>query len=93
MSETKEQYISLAEVSKHTKQDDMWVVINGKVYDVSKFVDEHPGGEEVISDVAGKDCTREFEDVGHSEDAVEILERLFVGDADPSVSFYRYGLL
>lgn len=34
-------------------------------------------------DVGGKDATNEFLDVGHSDDAVEILEGLLVGDADP----------
>lgn len=60
----------------------MWVVIKGKVYDVSKFVDEHPGGEEVLLDVAGKDATTEFVDVGHSEEAEEILEKLHIGQTD-----------
>lgn len=32
----------LAEVEKHTTVDDLWVVISGKVYDITKFVDEHP---------------------------------------------------
>lgn len=35
-------------------------------------------------DVGGKDATNEFLDVGHSEDAEEILESLLVGDADPA---------
>ena len=34
-----------SEVSKHDKEDDCWIVINKKVYDVTKFVDEHPGGD------------------------------------------------
>lgn len=78
------QYIPLSEINKHKSRDDLWVAINGKVYNVSKFIDEHPGGEEVLMDVAGKDCTQEFEDVGHSEYAVEILENMYVGDGDPS---------
>lgn len=34
--------IKLAEIEKHTSRDDLWMVINGKVYDVTPFVDEHP---------------------------------------------------
>lgn len=86
-SASTEKVISAEELAKHTTRNDLWIVVNGKVYDVSKFVDEHPGGEEVLIDVGGKDATREFEDVGHSEDAVDILNNLYVGPADPTVSF------
>ncbi|CDO51451.1 hypothetical protein DV451_002429 [Geotrichum candidum] len=75
--------IKLAEIEKHTSRDDLWMVINGKVYDVTPFVDEHPGGEEVLVDCGGIDATTPFEDVGHSDDAVEALVPLYVGDADP----------
>lgn len=44
---------SLEEVSKHTKSGDIWIAIRGKVYNVTEFVSDHPGGEEVIRDVAG----------------------------------------
>ena len=43
------------------------------------FVDEHPGGEEVLLDVGGQDATEAFEDVGHSDEAREILEGILVG--------------
>ena len=44
---------TLEEVSKHKKHGDAWMVIKNKVYDVSKFMDQHPGGEEVLLDSAG----------------------------------------
>lgn len=44
----------------------------------------YSGGEEVLTGVAGQDATTEFEDVGHSDDAVDILEKYYVGDLDPS---------
>lgn len=37
-----------ADVAKHGAQDDLWVVIRGKVYDLSEYVDEHPGGVAAI---------------------------------------------
>ena len=40
--------ISLDEVSEHSSRDDGWMVIYDRVYDVTSFLKEHPGGEEVI---------------------------------------------
>jgi len=68
-----------SEVSEHTGKKDLLLVIHDKVYDTSSFVDEHPGGEEVLLDVGGQDATEAFEDVGHSDEAREILEGLLVG--------------
>lgn len=52
------------EVAKHNTQDDMWVVVADKVYDVTKWVDRHPGGVEMLRLVAGRDITVAF-DVYH----------------------------
>lgn len=55
------------------------MVVDGKVYDVTKFLDEHPGGEDIMLDSSGRDATREFEDVGHSGEARAQLASLLVG--------------
>ncbi|KAL4750853.1 cytochrome b5-like heme/steroid binding domain-containing protein [Aspergillus terricola var. indicus] len=68
------------EVAEHNSKKDLYMVIHDKVYDCSSFVDEHPGGEEVLLDVGGQDATEAFEDVGHSDEAREILEGLLVGN-------------
>ncbi len=44
----------------HNKEKDLWIVINGKVYDVSKFGKVHPGGLGVLLAVGGQDCTKQF---------------------------------
>lgn len=62
------------------------MVVDGKVYDVTKFLDEHPGGEDIMLDSSGRDATREFEDVGHSGEARAELAKLLIGslrDATP----------
>jgi len=69
----------MLEVSKHTSKSDCWMVIDNKVYDVTKFLVEHPGGEDIMLDSAGRDATREFEDVGHSGDARQQLAKLQIG--------------
>ncbi|KAF9888180.1 hypothetical protein FE257_009175 [Aspergillus nanangensis] len=70
---------TLAEVAGHSTKKDLYLICHDKVYDCSSFVDEHPGGEEVLLDVAGQDGTEAFEDVGHSDEAREILDGLLVG--------------
>ncbi|KAI9645076.1 hypothetical protein NHQ30_005810 [Ciborinia camelliae] len=77
MSEMKE--YTYAEAAEHKTKKDLFMVIHDKVYDTSAFVDEHPGGEEVLLDVGGQDATEAFEDVGHSDEAREILDGLLVG--------------
>ncbi|EEP81632.1 cytochrome b5 [Uncinocarpus reesii 1704] len=70
---------TLRDVARHKTKDDVWLALHGKVYDVTKFLDEHPGGEDVILDKAGQDASAEFDDVGHSDEAREALEPLLVG--------------
>lgn len=72
--------ITLAEVAEHKDRNSCWVVIDNRVYDVTKFLDEHPGGEEVILDYGGRFATEPFEDVGHSEDARELLTQYLIGE-------------
>lgn len=56
------------------------------VYDVTKFMDEHPGGDEVLTAEAGKDASEAFEDVGHSDDARSLLPAMLVGAMEGAVS-------
>ncbi|KAI2628754.1 cytochrome b5 [Hypoxylon sp. NC1633] len=71
--------LTYQDVAEHNTKKDLYVVIHDKIYDATKFVDEHPGGEEVLLDVGGQDATEAFEDVGHSDEARETLEQLLVG--------------
>lgn len=49
----KDKVISLAEVNKHNNEDDCWIILKGKVYNVTDFLLEHPGGDDVILNLAG----------------------------------------
>jgi len=50
-----------------------------KVYDVTDYLDDHPGGAEVLLDVGGQDADEFFEDIGHSKDARDELKKILVG--------------
>jgi cytochrome b involved in lipid metabolism len=59
-SSTDKKTYTLDEVSTHNKKEDIWVVIDGQVLDVTKFLPDHPGGEKAILLYAGRDATEEF---------------------------------
>ncbi|CAI9096438.1 OLC1v1032591C1 [Oldenlandia corymbosa var. corymbosa] len=70
---------TMEEAALHNTKEDCWVVIDGKVYDVSAYLDEHPGGDDVLLTATGKDATDEFEDAGHSKSARELMEKFCIG--------------
>lgn len=72
--------LTVAEIARHNKESDCWIIIKGKVYDVTDYLDDHPGGVEIITDLAGQDSTEDFEDVGHSEEAYDQLVDYYIGD-------------
>ncbi|XP_075076352.1 cytochrome b5, seed isoform-like [Nicotiana tabacum] len=54
------------------------------VYNVTKFLEDHPGGGEVLLSATGKDATDDFEHVGHSTSARAMLDEYYVGDIGSS---------
>ncbi|PKI75054.1 cytochrome b5, seed isoform-like [Punica granatum] len=75
---------TLAQVFQHSSREDCWLLIGGRVYDLTKFLEEHPGGSDILLSVTGKDATVDFEDVGHSPGARNMMEQYYVGDIDDS---------
>lgn len=72
--QSKEQtFIEETEVRKHNSKQDCWVIIHGKAYDVSSFVDEHPGGSAVILKYAGRDATKAFDPIHPSDTLTKYL--------------------
>merc|ERR1712217_790817 len=53
--------VSADEVAKHATDSDCWVIVGDDVYDVTKFLPDHPGGKKAIMLFAGKDATEEFD--------------------------------
>merc|ERR1711876_67325 len=61
---------TVEEVAKHTTKEDCWVILHGRVLNVTSFLSQHPGGELAILTFAGKDATAEF-DMIHPPDVVD----------------------
>ncbi|VDN00860.1 unnamed protein product [Thelazia callipaeda] len=78
-SENKVKQFTMAEVAKHNDTTSAWIIIDNNVYDLTRFLNEHPGGDEVILEQAGQDATESFKDVGHSRDAVEMSKEYLIG--------------
>ena len=58
------------EVAAHNKMGDCWITMNGKVYDVSKYMEDHPGTPEImIENANGEDASEEYELADHSKRA------------------------
>jgi len=47
--------VTAAEVAAHNAMNDCWMIIDGKVYDLTPFISMHPGGPATISQYCGKD--------------------------------------
>lgn len=74
---------TLAEVESHSTRDNCWLIINNKVYDVTKYINMHPGGAEILKG-CGKDATELFATQGgkgaHSNSATRLIENYYIGD-------------
>ena len=80
----KKSSFSMNDVAKHNNQNDCWMVIEGKVYDVTNYIDSHPGGR-VLVNFCGQDGSLAFATKGkknkpHKPKAFEVLKTLYIGD-------------
>ncbi|TFK50957.1 hypothetical protein OE88DRAFT_1660115 [Heliocybe sulcata] len=66
---TSDRTISGKEVATHNSRESCWIIVHGKVYDVTDFLDDHPGGSKIILKYAGKDATEEYDPI-HPPDAI-----------------------
>ena len=66
------------EVREHTSDDSLWCVIDNTVYDLTEFIDAHPGGETVLQQVAGQDATSAFYNL-HRHEVLSKYSDLAIG--------------
>ncbi|KAI7895633.1 acyl-CoA dehydrogenase/oxidase [Mucor mucedo] len=81
------------EVTRHNVEGDLWIIIDASVYDMSRFVDMHPGGAFPILEFAGKDATDDFYGL-HRQDVLVKYDRYRIGtiaNEQPQIEFYKSG--
>ena len=93
---TKLRILTHIDVSKHASRKDCWVSRNGRVYDVTDFVPDHPGGEELILRYAGKDVGDAMADTlehDHSQAAYDMLHEYLIGKIGVESTVVSEGIL
>jgi cytochrome b involved in lipid metabolism len=76
---------TMAEVAKHNTLEDCWVVIESHVYDITKFVPNHPGGWLNLQNMAGKDSTDAFANYHQASVYRTLLPAYYIGDVVDSL--------
>ena len=76
--------IKMEEVRKHKTIDDAWMILNGKVYNVTRYVKFHPGGVEYLMQGAGRDATKLFNKYHKWVNVDFMLQKCFLGPYDNS---------
>ena len=77
-NKNKEKVYTKKEVSKHNKKNDAWVIYKNNVYNITKWIKYHPGGDIIMVGV-GKDITELFDTVGHSNLAEVKINKYKIG--------------
>jgi len=71
------------EISKHNTRKDCWIIVKDKVYDVTPYVEEHPGGDAILNN-AGGDSTEGFFGPQHGTRVFDIIEDFCIGQLKAS---------
>ena len=72
---------TMEEIEKHNSEEDVWIIVNDRVYDCTEYLELHPGGADSILINAGADSTEDFVAI-HSTKATKMLEKFYIGDLD-----------
>ncbi|KAH6997236.1 acyl-CoA dehydrogenase/oxidase [Ilyonectria destructans] len=76
------QVFTAGDVASHNKPGDLFIIVDGDVYDVTKFQDDHPGGKKILQRVAGKDASKQFWKYHNDGILKKYQSKLLVGSLD-----------
>ncbi|KAF3560819.1 hypothetical protein DY000_02019414 [Brassica cretica] len=82
--ESNRRLISMDEVKKHKSGDSMWTVLKGRVYNISPYMNFHPGGVDMLMKAVGRDGTFLFNKYHAWVNFDVLLEKCLVGVLDDS---------
>jgi cytochrome b involved in lipid metabolism len=88
--------LNITEISKHNKSTDCWLLISGKVYNITSYFGSHPGGNSPMSATCGEDATAEYATKNssatnttggnsHSANALSMLSNYFIGNLNQTI--------
>jgi len=78
-SETGQTY-TIEEVDQHNTESDCWIIVDGKVLDVTSFIEQHPGGVEAIANYAGREATDAvLKNISHPDTIEGTAEQFVIG--------------
>jgi cytochrome b involved in lipid metabolism len=79
--------LTAAEVAKHNSRSDCWSIVKGKVYNLTSYVQSHPGGASVIANICGKDGSGAFSNQhGTASKPNNTLDSFLLGAVGSSIS-------
>eukprot|EP00547_Thalassionema_nitzschioides_P000621 CAMPEP_0194212666 /NCGR_PEP_ID=MMETSP0156-20130528/12688_1 /TAXON_ID=33649 /ORGANISM="Thalassionema nitzschioides, Strain L26-B" /LENGTH=474 /DNA_ID=CAMNT_0038940537 /DNA_START=305 /DNA_END=1729 /DNA_ORIENTATION=- len=88
-NETLEQY-TMAQVAKKCTPEELWIIVQGRVYDVTNYVEKHPGGRLVLHAMGGKDCTDVFANYHQARVYQTMLPAYCIGEIKEEVEAYLH---
>lgn len=84
--------ITPEELAKHNKKDDAWISLKGKVYNITPYMEYHPGGEDELMKGVGKDATDLFNEVHRWVNAESMLQKCLVGKLKVPLLYFQKGV-
>ncbi|XP_061193532.1 cytochrome b5 reductase 4-like isoform X3 [Saccostrea echinata] len=81
--------VDAEELAKHNRRNDAWIALRGKVYNITPYMEYHPGGDDELMRGAGIDGTQLFDEVHKWVNYESMLEKCFVGKLKSTTPVHR----